>query len=235
MNLSLLLLATPIYGLSLSFDPSVLALPAAVPLLLDAEGAAAVSDTAEAPAEAPAPDEVARLMERRDRIGRIHRAFGIATWSSMTLTVIFGMIQDWNLYGFFASQGNTPCVRGDAVFGQDACLGTPIPHLVTAAATGALYFTTFSLSFAMPDPMHLDEGNSGAARRLRTHKRLRWAHLSGMAAQILLGIVLANNDAFGLDRANHYNGLRALSAVHLATGLATYATLTWAGALEIRR
>jgi hypothetical protein len=35
---------------------------------------------------------------------------------------------------------------------------------------------------------------------------------------------------FGLDRANDYGTMQALATVHMATGLVTYGTLTWAGA-----
>ena len=60
-------------------------------------------------------------------------------------------------------------------------------------------------------------------------------HLSGMIAQLLLGVFVANAEHFGFDRANHYRGLRALATVHLGIGLVTYGALTWAGALYVKQ
>lgn len=262
MSLAAFLLATPIFGLSLRFDAQ-LAQPSPVVAQIDAALDAAPANPPEESAESPeavpreaiespdelspqaaastvsppanAGDEVASALERRARIARIHRAFGLATWGSMTLTTILGTIQYYNLYGFFASQGDTPCVRGDTIGSTRSCLGQPVLHAVSAAMTSAAYFTTFSLSFAMPDPIGLDRGDSASARRLRTHKRLRWVHFGGIVSQILLGVVIANDRAFGIDRANHYDTLRALATVHLITGYATYGTLTWAGAIMMRR
>jgi hypothetical protein len=181
--------------------------------------------------EAEGEPTVAELMARRARYGRIHKIMGITTWASMTVTLVLGWLQYANLYGTFSAREDTRCERGNAFFGQDACTGQPLPHLIASATTGALYYTTFALSYFLPDPLHLSEGNSEAARKLRQHKRLRWAHFGGMAAQIILGALVANAHAIGLDRANDYRALQALSTVHLVTGLATYATLTWAGTI----
>jgi hypothetical protein len=153
----------------------------------------------------------------------------------MTLTVVLGTLQYANLYGFFAARERTRCVRGDAFFGQSACSGTPWPHLASALMTTALYTTTFALSFAMPDPIGLDEGDSEFAKKLRRHKRLRWVHLVGMASQLVLGLLIAHSDWIGLDRANDYRKLQGLATAHFALGLMTYGTLTWAGTLMISR
>jgi hypothetical protein len=99
--------------------------------------------------------------------------------------------------------------------------------------TSALYVTTFGLSVLMPDPDNADEGDSEYAETLSLHKTLRWVHAGGMLVQLLLGIVVANGDAFGLDRANDYGTLQALGTVHLATGLITYGALTWAMSLML--
>jgi len=64
------------------------------------------------------------------------------------------------------------------------------------------------------------------------HKILRWVHFGGMVSQLVLGILLAQN-AFGLDRANHYGTLQALSTIHMGIGLVTLGALTWAGALMV--
>ncbi|MBC7172398.1 MAG: hypothetical protein H5U40_08235 [Polyangiaceae bacterium] len=228
-----LVLATPLFGLSLTLDPSFAASPVvfsqALPFTADIDPESA-AEQAE-----PQPD-VATLMAQRARFGRIHQWMGIATWASMTATVALGWVQYANLYGHFADREDTRCVQGDPFFERgprDPCVGQPLPHLISSATTGVLYYTTFALSYYLPDPLGLDEGNSRSARALRQHKRLRWAHLSGMAIQILLGVFTANSDRFGLDRTNDYRALQALATVHLVTGLATYATLTWAGTIMI--
>ena len=149
----------------------------------------------------------------------------------MTATVVLGYFQYYNLYGMFSGLSNTPCVEGRAIFGQNSCVRQPVPHLVSSIVTTALYSVTFGLSYRMPDPMGLSEGDSEYARNLRRHKRLRWVHLIGMAAQIGLGAIIANADKFGLSRANDYGTLQALSTVHFAIGLVTYAALTWAGVI----
>jgi hypothetical protein len=226
-----LVLATPIFGLSLTLDPTFAAAPSAMtaPLLFAVDVAPeAVAD------EAETEPSVAELMAQRARFGRIHQIMGITTWSAMTVTVVLGWLQYANLYGHFAPLEDTRCVQGDAFFRggpRDPCTQQPLPHLISAAATGALYYTTFALSYFLPDPLGLDEGNSRSARRLRQHKRLRWAHFAGMATQIIFGAFVANADRFGLDRTNDYRALQALATAHLMTGLATYATLTWAGTI----
>lgn len=231
---------------SLSLDPALLSDAAVV---AEAAAPTAVVTDAASSAAAPTPTDAARItdsaptegasarpsvadqLSRRARIGRVHKWMGISTWAAMTATLITGQLQYINLYGFFAPAAETRCVKGNAFFGQDACSGTPIAHVIPTVATAALYYTTFGLSFAMPDPLHLDRGSSRAARHLRTHKRLRWVHFTGMLVQGLLGAVIANGDAFGLDRANHYRALQGLATAHLITGYATYGTLTWAGSL----
>ena len=74
---------------------------------------------------------------------------------------------------------------------------------------------------------------SAFARSLRTHKWLRWVHFGGMAVQAVLGVFSANSDLIGLDRANDYTTLQALSTVHLTTGLLTLGALTWAALLML--
>lgn len=234
-SLALLALATPIFGLSLHLDggmatgPSVgfgtsPAMVAAVAPLQDDEG-----DPGAAPAAGPVEPSIGEQLGRRAELAKIHRALGIATWASMTATVALGYIQYYNQYGFFSSRENTPCVEGRAVFGQGACVNQPLPHLLSSVLTTGLYATTLGFSFAMPDPLNADEGDSDYARNIRRHRRLRWVHLAGMVAQLALGAVISNSEAFGLDRANDYGTLQALSTVHAALGLVTYGTLTWAG------
>ncbi len=250
-------MATPVFGFALTLDPSLGtgAAPGAhgaSPLLAsiaqqaagEAEGAAeqtgelggqtedTVTDGSDTSAASGGTD-IAAQMAKRGKLSKLHKAFGIATWVAMTATVVLGTIQYYNLYGFFASQSGNPCVEGNAVFGQGQCTGVPWIHLSTAILTGALYSATFGLSLAMPDPLKLDEGDTKYAKKLRTHKLLRWVHVAGMAAQIFLGAIVANSERFGLDRANDYRALQGLATVHLGLGLLTYAALTWAGTLML--
>lgn len=250
-SLTALVLATPVFGFSLSIDLPALELAApaqvtaatATPDPDTTEATDATGDDASASAsttlasdpgagpDAEGGESVSDQLARRARMGRIHRILGLSTFGAMTATVVLGTLQYANLYGFFDSAAGSRCGRGNAFFGQDACTGTPVPHLVTAFTTAGLYYATFGLSYAMPDPIGLDRGDSRAARRLRQHKRLRWAHFAGMASQIVLGMLSANSHWLGLDRTNDYRAQQALATVHLAVGYATYATLTWAGAL----
>ena len=230
MSLAALLVATPIFGFSLTVDPSLAAGPNVGVVAVqsasaqDGDGDGAGSDDE----AAPAAPTVAEQMQQRGRLAKIHRYLGISTWASMTVTVFLGILQYWNLYGA-RSLADTPCVQGDAIFGMNSCVRAPVPHLASSILTTAMYTVTFGLSLRMPDPMNLSEGDSDYARNLRRHKRLRWVHLMGMVAQQLLGVVIANSDAFGLSRANDYGTLRALSTAHFAIGMVTYAALTWAG------
>jgi hypothetical protein len=84
----------------------------------------------------------------------------------------------------------------------------------------------------MPDPDKASVGDSKFAKTVRTHKILRWVHLTGMVAQIALGIVMAN-PKLALNRADDYDTLQALSRAHLGIGYATFAALTWAGTIML--
>lgn len=226
--LTALLLATPLFGLSLNVDASVGQPPA---VIIDPGAVLAVQVSTEL--EEPSGPTTADLIRKRNKIKNIHKWFGIATWSLMTVTLASGFVQFYNKYGWWKGQANNPCVQGNAVFGQDQCTGTPTIHATLAALTGAAYFTTFGLSFAMPDPLGVSEGNSEFAKKLRTHKILRWVTFAGMLAQISLGVVIANSDAFGLDRANNYKALRALATTHMAVSAVTWGALTWAGTIML--
>lgn len=226
--LTALLLATPLFGLSLNVDPSIGQPPA---VIIDAGAVLAVQVSTEL--EEPAQPTTADLVRQRNKIKKIHKWFGIATWSMMTVTLASGFIQFYNQYGWWKGQASNPCVQGDAIFGQGQCSGTPTVHLTLSALTGAAYFTTFGLSFAMPDPLGVSEGNSEFARKLRTHKILRWVTFATMLTQIGLGVVIANSDWFGIDRANDYKALRALATTHMAVSLVTWGAMTWAGSIML--
>jgi hypothetical protein len=241
-TLTALVLATPLFGLSLT-PPSLEALPMSIaPIsanlsLADDEESA---DTASADAEEAAPagpkldKETYRLqLRKRAKLTKIHRTLGITTWALTGLAVIAGTIQWRNLYAG-KTANDTPCVQGNAWLGQGQCWGTPWFHALTGFAAGAAYFSTLGVAIAMPDPDNASKGDSKYAKTLRTHKILRWVHLSGMVAQMVLGIVMANPKLSGdLDRASDYSTLRALSLVHLTSGYVTLGALSWAGTIML--
>lgn len=254
--LTALVLATPIFGLSL-IPPQLEALPtSAAPIAqfsaklvtdddLDEETQSEVEEVEEGEAEldrasaeaakqraeaAPQedPDVYRNKLRKRARLAKIHRTLGITTWALTGLAVVAGTIQWRNLYA--GGIGDNPCVEGRAWLGQSQCQDFPWFHGLTGFGAGAAYFSTLSLAIAMPDPDDASKGNSAYAKNLRTHKILRWVHLTGMVAQMVLGIVIANPKiSGGLDRANDYDTLKTLGIVHLATGYVTFGALSWAG------
>lgn len=243
--LTVLALATPIFGFALA-PPAVTALPqSAVPVVAQMEGSVdleASSDgesSADADAEAKGPvasqatskDEYVLQLRKRAKIAKVHRTLGIATWAAMAITVITGTIQYRNLYGG-GELAKTPCVQGNAWPNQNQCYGRELIHGIPGFVTAGLYFTTMSLAWAMPDPDKADQGNSKFAKTVRTHKILRWVHLTGMVAQIALGIVMAN-PRLALDRTEDYDKLQALSRAHLGLGFATWGAMTWAGTIML--
>ncbi|MGB8332266.1 MAG: hypothetical protein WCE62_19235 [Polyangiales bacterium] len=227
-TLTALMLVTPMFGLTLQIDSSMLESPTVV-----VEPGAVLSVEVSTQLEEPKGPTTAELIRKRNKIKKVHKWFGISTWSLMTLSVVSGFIQFYNQYGWWQSQATNPCVQGDAIFSQNACSGVPTAHLVLNSLTSAAYFTTFGLSFAMPDPLKVSEGDSQFAKRLRTHKVLRWVTFAGMLTQIGLGIAAANSDWFGIDRANNYNALRGIATAHMAVSLVTYGAMTWAGAIMV--
>lgn len=249
-TLTALVLATPIFGLSLT-PPTLGALPAAAaPMaqyasaLSEEEDESGLQEAEEASSESEdeVPDEAAarsvrgpvldkdtyRLqLKKRAKLTSIHRTLGITTWALTGIAVIAGTIQWRNLYR--GTVATNPCVTGDAWLGQKQCYGNPWFHELTGIAAGAAYFTTLSVAMLMPDPDNASKGDSAYAKNLRTHKLLRWVHLSGMVAQMVLGIVIANPRISGLDRSNDYSTLKALSIAHLGIGYVTFGALSWAG------
>jgi cytochrome b561 len=254
--LTALVLATPIFGLSLSL-PQLEAMPlSSTPVAQfnarlvteddfdeDAqnevaevqEGELEATERAELEAEArkdaePARDQSTYMdqLRKRAKLAKIHRTLGITTWALTGLAVISGTIQWRNMYK--GGIGSNPCVTGDAWFGQGQCQGFPWFHGLTAFSAGAAYFSTLGLAIAMPDPDNASKGDSQYARNIRMHKILRWVHLSGMVAQMVLGIVIANPKlSGGLDRANDYEKMKTFSLVHLGVGYVTFGALSWAG------
>lgn len=232
-GLAALLLATPLFGMQLQaptlhsgawFSPQGVVDVSAtlpVPQLLQA-------DDADEDEEA-----YARAVRDRQELGQIHRAMGIVTWASMTVTVGLGLVQYYNLYGFGAGQDDNPCATGDAIFGQDQCWGTPYPHLVSAVVTTALYSSTLAMSIGLllNDPNQVLTGRGAYSDRIRIHSVLALVHLAGMLAQTVIGIGLANG-WFG-DRTNDYESLQTVAVVHQVVGWTTWAALGAAGAIML--
>ena len=227
-SLTALLLATPIFGSSLS--PPTVGAPGQSAPVAQARLSMASGELSTTP---EAADEGDRSEGRHDRMRGLHRGFGIATWAAMTATVLLGAFQYSDEYGLFAPHGDTPCARGEAVFGQWQC-ETPVLHLSLAALTAALYATTFTLSyFARPASASEPDASSAYGSRLRTHRLLRWVHLAGMVGQVVGGVVVANLGAMGVDPEDNHRVFQGIATWHLAVGLVTWAALTWAGALMI--
>lgn len=246
-TLAALALATPVFGFALTpppaaiasaqATPGVLASPAIVGQLdasleVDGEADLEADTTAEGGVPASDDDYVAQV-RRRAKLAKVHRSLGIATWVAMTATVAAGTVQFRNLYGAWDDLGSTPCVTGDAWPTQSPCSGTPAAHLATSIITTGLYGATMGLAYRMPDPDDAAEGDSKFAKRLRAHKILRWVHLSGMIAQMIMGPLFANPHLIGLDRTNDYKALRGLASFHLAVGYVTWGSLTAAGSLML--
>jgi hypothetical protein len=244
--LSTFALITPIFGLALAPPADIAPLDMVAITELAPRSAQAAEDdpgAEEAAEDAPADssdssdssdsdgDNYAEQMRERADLIPIHRTLGIATWAVMGVTLLAGGIQFHNLYGEWSDLGDTPCVTGDAIFGQGQCSDPPWIHRSLWITTTALYTATFIVSVMMPAPEDLDDGDSEYASNLRLHKILRWIHFGGMLAQLALGIVVGNAESFGLDRANDYGALQALATTHLALGLVTWGAMTWAGAL----
>ncbi len=225
-TLTALMLATPLFGFSLQLDTALLEAPAVMSIDPSVVLAADVSTELEKPTTAD-------LVRQRNKIKRIHKIFGLTTWALTTVTVASGMVQYYNQYGWYQSQATNPCVQGTAWPNQRQCSGVPTAHLTLSTVTAVSFFTTWGLSFAMPDPLGVSEGDSKFARKLRAHKALRWVTFAGFLAQIGLGIVAANSEWFGIDRANNYNALRAIATAHLTVGWVTWGALTAQGALMV--
>jgi hypothetical protein len=237
-SLTVLLLATPIFGLSLhapaldivEADLSAKAVSVQMLAKLDEDEPSAGKSAGTLSPQ----DDYKEQIKRRNDIAGIHRVFGISTWAAMTATVAVGFIDYFNLYGFGAGIGDNPCVKGTAIGGDEFGCRGGIRTIKSAAAytTGALYATAFTLSLMMPDPDDLSSGKGEFASTLRMHKTLRWVTFAGMVLQVLLGPILAGRIG-GLDRANDYGTLQALSTVHLGIGVVTLGALTWAGSLMV--
>jgi hypothetical protein len=237
--LAAFVIATPIFGLQLSapllqpdawFAPQMaVEIDAALPLpaLLPVEASERASE------ESDEDRRYAEAVRARADLGTIHRTMGIVTWASMTLTVVAGLIQYYNLYGFQAGRDDNPCATGGAVFGQDQCWGTPWIHAISATLTTTLYSATLAMSIGLllNDPNSVLAGRGAYSDRIRAHAVLALVHLAGMVAQIILGAGVANN-WFG-DRTNDYGTLQTIATVHQVIGWTTWGALGAAGAIML--
>lgn len=208
----------------------------AAPTLPTVEEAEAAAPMPAADEPAPAQSDMAAQLAQRSQIRDIHRAFGIATWFSMAGTLILGGMQLHDDYGPFASRTeDTPCTLGASgqpggAYLQDFCFdAVPVPHLVSAVVTSLLYYTTFTLSFFMPDPLGSADSPGWGGERLRIHKTLRWLHFAGMVITTLFGAVTANLP----NTPDNFADRQALAITHFSLGLATYGLLTAAAAVMV--
>ena len=127
-TLTALMLVTPLFGMTLHIDASMLETPAVV---VDPGVVLAVEVSTEL--EEPKGPTTAELIQKRNKIKKVHKWFGITTWSLMTLSVVSGFIQFHNQYGWWKSQATNPCVQGNAIFTQKACSGVPTAHATLIA------------------------------------------------------------------------------------------------------
>ena len=216
-----LVLATPLFGFSLSPPPGG-SPPHPTPaprLLLELD---------DAPAGATEEDQagLAEAIRRRRELADYHRAFGIATWASMAVTAVLGVIQLYDEYGFLDGEGTTPCDRGGAVFGWCGERQFPWAHAIAGGVTTTLYSATFVLSLSMPDPLDVASSDTELGEDLRIHRALRWVHLAGMVVLLTLGAVSANIEA-------DYEVRRGLAWAHASTAVVTFGTMTAAGAIML--
>lgn len=181
-------------------------------------------------AQAPSAEEVALSasinggVREREDVRVVHRAFGVATWLSMAVSLIVGGLHFHDEYGF-GGPADTPCARFQPIQSQDFCgQNIAVPMLTSGLITSALYYTTFTLSFMMPDPLGVADSPGWAGERLRIHKALRWAHFAGMLATTIFGFI-AGAMPQGPDGVP-FDVRRAMAGVHLGLGTATYALLT---------
>lgn len=176
----------------------------------------------------PAADdatELGRALRQREEVRPWHIAFGTATGISSYATTILGFLTFNDRYGWDGDPTSTGCASGSPIFGNDACTGPPIGHLIAAATTTAVFTTTFVLALFMPDPLHVDEGPGERATLLTVHKSLRWALLVLYVGQVVLGAITSAADI------TDFGTRRALASVHLALGTVTMATMTTQGIL----
>jgi len=210
--------------------------PSAAPTDPASAGSASEAASAES-SEAPADDSAAQeddvdleQLRRRERMTRIHRAFGISTVASLAMTELAGTILFINRPTAFGP-GN--CASGNCVFGEFGQSGLATFHAISAAITTVAYTTTGIFALTMPDPEHASVGSDARANRLRWHRRMAWIHLAGMILEPLLGIVTAYPGVVGVPPAAVTDFQRNMYVVHMGVGYVTLAALATGMTIEL--
>jgi hypothetical protein len=169
--------------------------------------------------DAAARSHLAEQIRARETVAGIHRAFGIATWAAMAATAVLGWIQFADEYGFNGAEAQTACANNNAVL-QDFCSpNPPWAHMIAGFTTAALYITTATISFLIPEPV-------GPNADVELHKTLRWFHMATMLATAVFGVVTANIDA-------SFETRQALAAIHQGLGVTTFGLLTVAAGVVL--
>lgn len=170
------------------------------------------------------------VMRSRARTLRVHRAFAIASWSTMLVTEVLGTIQAVNQPTWF---GDGACSGDPEAFGcHQSSMITGI-HEAFAFTTTALYTTAAILAIAAPDPENASVGEGRAESTLRLHKTMAWVHGVGMVLLPLLGVVTAHPQILGISQAAQGDFSRAMRSVHTVIGYSTFAALTFSAWLEL--
>jgi hypothetical protein len=197
--------------------------------------AATVAPFTEAALEVPSPPEgdvVLGIMQRA-YFTPIHKWLGIATWGANTLYLAIDVITYRDRYGGGGSHADTPCLRGDAVFGPRQCFGAPNAQVASSLIKTGLYLSSVVTSFLLPDPVGLDRGRGHRARHLRMHKRLRWVVFGAFLSRFLISVVAIHPGLFGLDRDDDFHTIRAFARTELVLAGIAYGSLTASGAVVL--
>lgn len=170
------------------------------------------------------------IQHRQQNVG-IHRPLGIATFATLTATVVLGTFASINQRTWF---GPGECrAGGSPILGFEfGCNGLSALHGVFAFATVSLYATTGIYALSMPDPERAAEGDSRGAVRLRIHKALAWVHAIGMVAMPILGFLGANPNAFGIQDTRG-DFAAAFRSTHEILGFVTWGALGAAMVVEL--
>lgn len=231
-TLTALVLATPLFGLSLT--PPAYAAPAIgpAPSLQIQEAAEPTQEAAEAAQDAGDARLASQLATRRTMADWM-TGIGIAAIFSMATTAVLGAIHFHDQYGFHDEYADTPCGQQRAIMQEYCGTGTVVPHAIAAGTTTALYVTAASLGIFMPDPLGASEQPGPYGDRIRLHSTLRWVTTTLLIVQSLLGTFVSHADWFGLDFRNDFDALHGLAITHMGIGLAALTSLTIQGSVML--
>jgi hypothetical protein len=145
------------------------------------------------------------------------RGLTVATSAAMLVTAVLGAIQFSDEYGFHDEWIDTPCARGDTIFGWCGS-ETPWAHAIGAVTSAGLLISAFVVSTQIDYEI--------ATRRdgdYRTYQTTRWIALGMGALQALAGFLLANSVRWDwLDERQDFDTLQGLAIGHMLFGLATF-------------